>query len=116
VTARSVIEEAVSRSALSAALERAVNFAKENQQIAIWDRSPQPYAIALYEERTKELRPLTDEEAAIILNGDPSIAQEWSKWNAMSQNSGSLIVLDVERVRRMLKPDEASDDEIEGRA
>lgn len=109
----------MSRFALSAAREQAVVFAKENQQIAIWDRSSQPYAIALYEEQTKKLRPLTDEEAAILLNRDPGIAREWSKWHAMSQNNGSLIVLDTERALRILaeandEPDE--DDEVKGLA
>jgi hypothetical protein len=83
-------------------LQAAVTLAKENQQLAIWDLSSRPWAIALYHDDTKELRPLTDEQAAILLNRDPAVAREWRKWNAMNGNRGSLIVLDSKRVRRIL--------------
>jgi hypothetical protein len=51
---------------------------------------PRSYGVALYDDATKKLRPLTDEEAAILLNRDPDIAREWRKWNAMTQNEGTL--------------------------
>ncbi len=57
----------------------------------------------LYEPDRQEVRPLTDEEAAIVLNRDPLIGREWRRWNAMSGNRGSLIVLDAERVKHVLQ-------------
>jgi hypothetical protein len=98
-------------------LERAVALARSNEQIAIWDLAEErPWAIALYEARTRQLLPLSDEEAATLINRDPMIRREWSRWNAMHQNHGSLIVLDVERVRKVLEPDEVFDDDVEGLA
>jgi hypothetical protein len=94
-------------------LEQAVAFAKENDQVALWDRSERPWSIAVYDAQAKQLHPLTDEEAATVLNRDQVIAREWRKWNAMTGNEGSLIVLDAERVRRVLSEveDERDDDE-----
>jgi hypothetical protein len=93
-------------------LEQAVAFAKENDQVALWDRAGRLWSIAVYDEQAKRLHPLTDEEAATVLNRDAVIAREWRKWNAMTQNEGSLIVLDAERVRRVLNEveDERGDD------
>jgi hypothetical protein len=96
---------------LSAALEQAVAFARGQGQAALWDRSPRPYAIALYDEGKRRLRPLTDAEAAIILNRDPGIAREWRKWNGMTGNLGSLIILDEDRVRRVLREANEKTDE-----
>jgi hypothetical protein len=65
------------------------------------------------------VQPLTDEEVAILLNRDSGIRQAWRKWNAASKNRGSLIVLDAERVRRVLRQateDSSEDDEIRGLA
>jgi hypothetical protein len=109
---------AVGGPALSATLEQAVSFAREQGQLALWDRSPRPYAIALYDEN-RRLRPLTDEEAATLLNRDSLIRKHWSKWNAMTGNEGSLVVIDTERALRILAaategPD--SDDEVKGLA
>jgi hypothetical protein len=83
-------------------LEQAVAFAKANQQVAVWDRAERPWAIALYDSVTKKLRPLSDQEAARLLNSDPLIGREWRRWNAMTGNQGSLVVVDGERVRRIL--------------
>jgi hypothetical protein len=100
-------------------LERAVALAKSNEQIAIWDLAERPWAIALYEARTRQLHPLSDEEAATLINRDPLIRREWRRWNAMHQNHGSLIVLAKERVLRILEAatDEPhEDDEMKGLA
>jgi hypothetical protein len=62
---------------------------------------------------------LTDEQAGIILNRDPRIAREWGKWNGMTQNQGSLIVVDRERVEAVLtaaNEQPASDDDVMGLA
>ena len=96
-----------------------MSFAKKQGQLALWDRSPRPYAIALYEDENRRLRPLTDEEAAILVNRDSLIRKHWSKWNAMTSNNGSLVVLDAERALRILaeatdQPDE--DDKMKGLA
>jgi hypothetical protein len=66
-------------------LEQAVTYAREHDQPALWDRSPRSYGVVLYDDATKKLRPLTDEEAAILLNRDPDIARGWRKWNAMTR-------------------------------
>jgi hypothetical protein len=103
----------------SSTLERAIAFARQNQQVAIWDRCKRPYAIGVYDSRTKRVLPLTDEQAGIILNRDPSIAREWRKWNGMTQNQGSLIVVDRQHVRAALKAaneEPASDDDVMGLA
>jgi hypothetical protein len=85
------------------ALEQAAAVAERNHQIAIWDRSQQRHwAIALYDLATKELLPLRDEQASRLLNGDPLIRREWVKWNSMTRNEGGLVVIDVERARRVL--------------
>src|SRR6266516_3946084 len=57
----------------SAGLEQAVAFARTNGQVAIWDRGERPYTVGLYEPDRQEVRPLNDEEAAIVLNRDPLI-------------------------------------------
>jgi hypothetical protein len=98
-----------------AAFEQALAFATENQQPVVWDRAERPWAIALYDSMTKRLRALTDEEAATLLNRDPLIAREWRKYNALTSNNGSLVVLDIERARRVLAAS-ADEDEIEGLA
>jgi hypothetical protein len=93
--------------------------ARANQQNVIWDRAQRPWAIALYDSATRELQPLSDEQASKLLNRDPVIRREWAKWNKMSRNEGSLIVLDTERALHILaaatdEPDE--DDEMKGLA
>jgi hypothetical protein len=116
---RSVIEVAATGTALSAALEQAVAYAREHQQLALWDRSSRPYAVALYDDESRRLRPLSDREAAILLNGDPDIAREWRKWNAMTGNQGSLIALSRERIHRVLEEAEGiaeEDDDVTGLA
>lgn len=92
----------------STGLEQAVAVARENGQVAIWDLAERPWAIALYDALTKQLTPLTDEQVGILLNRDPLIGREWHRWNAMSQNRGSLVVLDGDHVGRVLS--EASQD------
>jgi hypothetical protein len=97
-------------------LADAVEHARANGQIAIWDRAVRDYAIALCDLEARRLLPLADGAVGVLLNRDRLIAREWRKWNAMTGNNGSLIVLDVERVRQVLESHEASDDEIEGLA
>jgi hypothetical protein len=78
-----------------------------------------PYAVALYDHEAKQLRPLTDEEAAILINRDRVIRQAWRKWNAASRNRGSLLVLDSQRARRVLASainERDEDDEMKGLA
>jgi hypothetical protein len=87
--------------------------------VVAWDNSQREYAIALYHEQTQELQALTDEEAAILLNRDSAIRRSWQKWNAASNNRGSLVVLDSTRALRILEavangPDDA--DEVNGLA
>jgi len=98
---------------------RAIALARQNRQVAIWDRCKRPYALGVYDSRTKRVRPLTDEQAGIILNRDPCIAREWRKWNGMTQNQGSLIVVDGECVEAVLtatNEQPASDDDVMGLA
>jgi len=97
----------------SEALEQSIAFARQNQQIAVWDRGKRPYALGVYDSTTRRVHPLNDEQAGIILNRDPHIAREWRKWNRMTQNQGSLIVLSRERIQRVLEgagPDEDDHD------
>jgi hypothetical protein len=78
-----------------------------------------PTRLRSNDEGRQRLRPLTDEEAAIILNRDPRIAREWRKWNAMSGNQGSLIIIDGKRVQAVLKAateEPGSDDDVMGLA
>ena len=96
------------------ALVEAAKFARANGQLVAWDCSEQRYAIGVYHPETEQVQPLTDEEAAILLNRDPAIRRAWKKWNAASRNQGSLVVLDAEMVRRVLGSEAASDDESEG--
>jgi hypothetical protein len=99
-------------------LEQAVALAKSNEQIAIWDLAERPWAIALYDAGTRQLHPLSDEEAGAVINRDPLIRRDWRKWNAMHQNHGSLIVLAKERVLRILEAacDDREDDDVNGLA
>jgi hypothetical protein len=106
-------------SAPDPALLKAAKFAKANGQTVAWDASRRWYAIALFDHESKRLRPLTDEEAAILINRDPLIRRAWRKWNAASRNGGSLVVLDAERALRVLTASTDAgdeDDEIEGLA
>jgi hypothetical protein len=88
---------------VSSALAQSIAFARQNQQVAIWDRGKRPYALGVYDSRTRRVRPLTDEQAGIILNRDPLIRRYWKKWNAMTQNQGSLILINPERIQRVLE-------------
>jgi hypothetical protein len=105
---------------VSSALAQSIAFARQNQQVAIWDRGKRPYALGVYDASTRRVHPLSDEHAGIILNRDPRIAREWRRWNLMTQNQeGSLIVVDRERVRAILKAaneEPASDDDVTGLA
>jgi hypothetical protein len=55
--------------------------------------------------------PLTDEQAGIVLNRDPEIRRQWRKWNAMTKNQGSLIVLSRERIQRVLEGTDGNDED-----
>ena len=106
-------------SAPDPALLRAAAFARANGQSVAWDASRRWYAIALYDHDSSQLHPLTDEEAAILINCDPLIRRAWRNWNAASRNHGSLLVLDAERARRVLAAatdDPDQDDEVRGLA
>lgn len=69
-----------------AALIRAAKLARANGKLVAWDNSERDYAIALYDEQTHQVQPLTDEEAAILLNREVLIRRAWRKWNAASKN------------------------------
>src|SRR5213078_2341067 len=84
-------------------LDRAARYALQNDQLVIWDCSVRPWAVATYNVASRQLQPLTDEEAANLLTRDAEVGRQWRKWSGMSQNHGSLIVLDVERVRKVLE-------------
>jgi sugar/nucleoside kinase (ribokinase family) len=105
-------------SALDPALLKAAEVARANGHTVAWDVSRRWYTIALFDHDSKQLQPLRDEEAAILLNRDPAIRKAWLRWNAASRNGGSLIVLDAERALRILatiqEPEE--DDEVLGLA
>lgn len=97
----------------------AAKLARAKGQLVAWDKLERDYAIALYLEQTHQLQPLSDEQTAILINGDPVISSAWRKWNAASGNRGSLIVLDSERAFRVLRaatnePDD--DNEMKGLA
>jgi hypothetical protein len=95
----------------TAALLKAAQLARANGQLVAWDNSEREYAIAVYHEQTQELQPLTDEEAAILLNRDSKIRRSWRKWNAASRNRGSLIILDSARALRILRTERDGSDE-----
>jgi len=86
----------------TAALSQAAELARTNGQIVAWDTSSRWCAVALYDHASKRLQPLTDEEAAVLLNRDSLIRREWRKWNAASKNRGSLIVLNSAHALRIL--------------
>jgi hypothetical protein len=103
----------------SSTLEQAIALARQNRQVAIWDRRKRSYALAVYDSTTRRVHPLTDEQAGIILNRDPRIAWEWRKWNGMTGNQGSLIVLSRERIQRVLEEAKGiaeEDDDVTGLA
>jgi hypothetical protein len=113
---RSAFDALGDKAALDGSLAQAAKEARANGQIVIWDQSVRDYAIALYDLEAQRLLPLADAQAGILINRDPLIRREWRKWNAMTGNRGSLVILDTERVRIVLEPDEASDGEVEGLA
>jgi hypothetical protein len=53
---------------------------------------------------------LTDDEAAYVLDNDPEIRREWTRWVGMSgqarlpmsERRGSLVIVEPERVKRLL--------------
>jgi len=53
---------------------------------------------------------LTDDEAAYVLANDPQIRREWTRWVGMSgqarlpmsERRGSLVIVEPERVKRLL--------------
>ena len=54
--------------------DEAAEIARANGQLVAWDASGRSYAIALFDHDSKRLQPLTDEQAAILINRDPLIA------------------------------------------
>jgi len=51
---------------------------------------------------------LTPEDAERVLERDPELRREYDKWTAMTgARGGRLIVLDAERVRRVLADETA---------
>jgi hypothetical protein len=101
------------------ALADAAKLARASGQLVAWNNSECEYSIALYHEQTHQLQPLTDVQAAILLNRDSTIRRAWWKWNAASNNRGSLLVLDAERVLRVLaasRETNREDDEVDGLA
>jgi hypothetical protein len=58
-----------------------------------------------------EVIDLTDAEARYVLDHDPTVRKEWSKWTAMSgqaripvkERTGRVVLLDAERVQRLLR-------------
>ena len=78
-----------------------------------------PYSLGVYDSKTGRVCPLTDEQAGVILNRNPRIAREWRKWNRMTQNQGSLIVVDRQLIGADLKAasqEPANDDDVLGLA
>jgi hypothetical protein len=96
--------------ALEGSLAHAAEQARANGQIAFWDLSIQDYAIALYDLNAQRLLPLGDADVGRLLNWDFLIRREWCKWSSMTGNRGSLVVLDVERARRVLAAATDEDD------
>jgi hypothetical protein len=111
--------DASSDDARHEALIRAAKRASANGQLVAWDNSKREYAIALYHEQTHQLQPLTDEEAAILLNRDSLIRRAWRRWHAASKSGGSLIIIDGERIKGILesaRDEPEDDDEMKGLA
>lgn len=77
--------------------------ARKHEPVTLWDRSPRSYAVAFYDDATKAVCPLSDEESAVLPNSDLTIRREWFKWNAMTDNRDSLVVVDAERVQAVLR-------------
>jgi hypothetical protein len=73
----------------SSALEQAATVAKRNHQIVIWDRAERPWAIAVYDIRTKQLHPLDDGDGNRS-QPRPLIRREWRRSNAITWNQRSL--------------------------
>jgi hypothetical protein len=100
-------------------LEQAAASAKRRRQIAIWDRGARAWAIALHDASTNQLLPLSDEEAALVLNRDRLVRRQWCKWNAAAGNLGSLIIIEGERVKAILeaaRDERKDDDDVKGLA
>jgi hypothetical protein len=62
------------------------------------------------------LKPLTDVEAALVLNRDSLIRRAWRNWSIASKNQGRVIVLDSARVSRILDTDGPDHDDVMGLA
>jgi hypothetical protein len=108
--ARSAID-GTSRGSTPAVLEQAVAFAKSNGQLTICDCAEREWSIALWDAAARRVQPLCDEDAARLLNRDPLIRREWSRWSTMTRNQGSLIVLSRERIQRVLEGTDGIDEE-----
>ena len=99
----------------SFALERAIVVARENHQLAIWDLVANVPTLSASTTPKRDSASLSDEQAGIMLNRDPRIAREWKKWNLMTPNQGgSLILIDPERVQRVLEGDNGLDEDDDG--
>jgi hypothetical protein len=119
VKTRSVLDPPWEGCSQSAALDQAVAFARKNGQLALWDRSPRSYGVAYYDDAARRLCPISDQEAAIILNTVASIGREWRRWNAMTGNQGSLIIIEGQRVKAILeaaRDEREDDDDVKGLA
>jgi hypothetical protein len=80
----------------------ALEFARSNQQLGIWDTGDQSTLLAVWDDGLETVVPLDEDQALPILATDQEINLQWRKWRGMSGKPGRLIIVDQARCQALL--------------
>jgi hypothetical protein len=80
----------------------ALEFARTNEQIGIWDRGDASCLLAVWDDERELIVPLDDEQSRSILLSDEDVCLQCRKWRAITQAAGRFIVIDEARCRAFL--------------
>jgi hypothetical protein len=80
----------------------ALEFARKNEQIGVWDRGDASCLIAVWDDEREVIVPLDDEQSRSILLADEEIFAQCRKSRAITQAAGRFIVVDEARCRELL--------------
>jgi hypothetical protein len=80
----------------------ALEFARHNQQIGVWDTGEHGSLLAIWDGATEVVVTLDADQALPILASDQEISRLWRRWRGMTGQAGCLIIVDEARCRAFL--------------
>lgn len=87
---------------MSSGFREALEFARKNQQIGVWDRGDASCLIAVWDDEREAVVPLDDEQSRSILLADEAVLFQCRKWRAITQAAGRFILIDQARCYELL--------------